>query len=126
MARPPLAAFVRSPVVRVKVRVHPGAGRERLLWDGETLQVWVTAPAAKGAANRALTRVLADALGVPVSAVSLVVGARARDKVIEVAGLEAGRLTALAAGPAGEARSPTRATAPRRPGTSTPGSPGRS
>ncbi len=62
--------------------------------------MWVTAPAAEGAANRAITRALARALGLPPSAVVLVAGERARDKVLEVAGVEAGRLAELGARPA--------------------------
>jgi len=48
--------------------------------------VWVTARAAEGQANAGLVRAVARALGVRVSAVSLVSGERGRDKVFEVGG----------------------------------------
>ena len=70
--------------MRISVRAHPGASRERAEWEGGTLHVWVTARAVEGAANRALVRAVARALGVRPSAVALVGGERSRDKVVEV------------------------------------------
>ena len=48
------------------------------------LHVWVTARAVEGAANRALVKAVAAALGVRASAVTLVSGDRGRDKVFEI------------------------------------------
>ena len=70
--------------MRIAVRAHPGASNERVQWDGDVLHVWVTARAVEGAANRALVKAVARALGVRASAVTLVAGERARDKVLEV------------------------------------------
>lgn len=78
------------------VRVHPGASRERLAWDGRTLDVWVTARAVEGAANRAVESALATALGVRRSAVRLVAGRRGRDKLVEVHGVIGDALDRLA------------------------------
>lgn len=77
------------------VRVHPGASRERVAWDGRTLEVWVTARAVEGAANRAVETALATALGVRRSAVRLVAGERARDKLVEVEGVTGDALNRL-------------------------------
>jgi uncharacterized protein (TIGR00251 family) len=63
-------------------RSEVGGWRE----DG-TLTVRVTAPPVEGRANAAVGAVLAAALGVPVSAVSVVHGERGRDKLVRVAGL---------------------------------------
>ena len=82
--------------MRIRVRAHPGASRERLSWDGETLHVWVSARAVDGAANRALRRAIAAGLGVRPAAVTLVVGERGRDKVVEVEGADAAALDRLA------------------------------
>lgn len=68
----------------VTVRVHPRASRQRWEWNGEVLEVWVTAPPVEDAANQAVLKAVATELGVPVSAVSLRTGARSRTKVIEV------------------------------------------
>lgn len=77
------------------VRAHPGASRAGASWDGAVLHVRVTARATEGAANRALIQVVADALGVRRSAVSLVMGRRSRDKVVEVSGLDQTSLAGL-------------------------------
>jgi len=73
-----------TPGRRIAVRAHPGASRERLEWRGEVLHVWVNAPATGSAANRALVRAVAESLRLRASAVRLVAGERARDKVLEV------------------------------------------
>jgi hypothetical protein len=52
------------------------------------LRVRVAAPPVDGAANRALTALLADVLGVPGGAVRIASGETARTKVVEVDGLE--------------------------------------
>ena len=49
--------------------------------------VKVTAPPVEGAANKAVVELLARELGVPRSAVKIVLGERSREKVIEVEGL---------------------------------------
>jgi uncharacterized protein YggU (UPF0235/DUF167 family) len=65
--------------------VTPRAGRDRIegVLDGE-LRARVAAPAADGAANRAVLRLIASELRVPRTAVRLVTGATARRKVVEV------------------------------------------
>jgi uncharacterized protein (TIGR00251 family) len=72
------------------VRVQPGTSRERV---GGTragaLVVKLTAPPVDGQANAALARFLARLLGVAPSAVRLVRGAAAREKLVRVAGLRA-------------------------------------
>lgn len=70
--------------MRVRVRAHPGAARERLAWEGDVLHVWVSERALEGRANRAILRAVARAFGVRPSGVALVAGERSRDKVVEV------------------------------------------
>jgi len=76
--------------MRIAVRAHPGASRERAQWDGDVLHVWVTARAVEGQANAALIRAVARAFGVRASGVTLVSGERGRDKVLEVDGSRGG------------------------------------
>jgi uncharacterized protein len=49
----------------------------------------VTAPPVDGAANAAVARLLARALGVSPSSISVVKGLQTREKIVEVAGLGA-------------------------------------
>jgi hypothetical protein len=70
------------------VRLTPRGGRDRVDGaDDGVLRVRVAAPPVDGAANRALTSLLAAELGVPRGAVRIVVGESARTKVVEVAGI---------------------------------------
>src|SRR3954465_225446 len=78
--------------VSVALRVTPRGGRDDIdgletLADGRTvLKVRVRALAEAGEANRAVTELLAKALGVPKSDVRLLSGATSRIKQIAVAG----------------------------------------
>jgi uncharacterized protein (TIGR00251 family) len=72
--------------MRLRVRVTPRASRDAIegFDDAGTLRIRVTAPPADGAANKAVTRLLASALGIPPRDVILVSGATSRVKVFEV------------------------------------------
>jgi uncharacterized protein (TIGR00251 family) len=71
------------------VRLTPRAGRSAVtgIRDGVIL-ARVTAPPVDGEANAALCKLLAKALGVPRTSVSVVRGASSRDKLVRVDGLE--------------------------------------
>jgi uncharacterized protein len=73
------------------VRLTPRGGRDVIagVRDDGVLLVRVAAPPVDGRANDALCRVLAKALGVAPSRVSVVRGQTSRDKVVRVDGLEA-------------------------------------
>lgn len=77
----------------------PRAASERIgpLRDG-ALVVRVTAAPVEGAANDALVRLLAEALGLPRSAVAIEAGRRSRRKIVSVPVAAADRLRALAGG----------------------------
>ena len=84
----------------VRVRLTPRGGRDGVegigvLPDGTpVLKIRVCVAPQGGAANEAARRALADALGVPASAVALKAGATARVKVFSVSG-NAGALAAM-------------------------------
>jgi hypothetical protein len=82
------------PQASLAVRVKPRAARDALALDGDRVIVQVRAPAAEGQANRAVIEVVAAALGVPKSSVSIARGLRSRDKLLRIAGLTAETLQA--------------------------------
>jgi hypothetical protein len=71
------------------VRVQPRAPRSEIVgWRADgTLSVRVAAPPVEGQANAALAALLAGALALRLSAVTVERGARGRDKLVRVAGL---------------------------------------
>lgn len=73
------------PDGRIAVRVTPRASADRIEArpDG-SVQAWVTAPPADGAANAAVIALVARALGVPKSALTLARGAASREKVLQL------------------------------------------
>ncbi len=79
--------------VRFAVRLTPRGGRDAIDGVGEdgALRVRVSAPPVEGAANEALCRLLARALGVAPAGVRIVAGASGRRKLVE-AEVDAARL----------------------------------
>jgi uncharacterized protein len=75
--------------VELRVRVTARANRNELagLRDG-VLQVRVTAPPVDGRANQAVCRLIARAVGVGRTSVSVVRGERSRDKIVRVDGVD--------------------------------------
>ena len=83
--------------VRFTVRVQPRASRDAIEgeWQG-ALKIRVTAPPVEDCANEACRRLLAGHLNIPVSAVRILGGERSRTKKIEIRGVSADRVCALA------------------------------
>lgn len=73
----------------LRVRVQPRAPRSEIVgWRADgALAVRVAAPPVDGQANAAVAALLADALSLRASAVTIEQGARGRDKLVRVAGL---------------------------------------
>jgi uncharacterized protein (TIGR00251 family) len=79
----------------VRVRVRAGARREELRQtDDGRIVARVTAPPHEGRANQALCRLLAKQLRVAPSQVTIVRGARSREKLIRVDGIDQAALNA--------------------------------
>lgn len=77
--------------IGVAVKVQPKSRRPGLRGrapsaDGDRLRIGVAEPAEGGRANRAACAALADALGLPPSAVTVTAGATSREKTLRVAG----------------------------------------
>ncbi|MCL5109808.1 MAG: DUF167 domain-containing protein [Chloroflexi bacterium] len=72
-------------MARLAVRVQPRAKANDIVgWEGGVLKVRLTAPPVEGKANKALVELLADKLRISKSAVTLVSGHGARNKVLEI------------------------------------------
>jgi uncharacterized protein (TIGR00251 family) len=85
------------------VRAQPGARKAGVLGEqAGALKVAVTAPPEDGRANKALTEMLREALGVKRSQVELLSGQTSRDKCFLVRGLSKAELQARVAGLLGQ------------------------
>jgi len=75
-------------MARIRVLVKPRSSRREVIADGNSLVVRVTAAPVEGKANEMCLALVADWLGVPKSSLTVLSGARGREKVIGVAGLD--------------------------------------
>jgi uncharacterized protein (TIGR00251 family) len=88
---------------RVRLRVSPGARSAHVVGRlGEAWKVRVAAPAEGGRANEAVVRLLAETLSLPREAVTLVSGHGARDKIVQLAGLDPTQIERRLSSAAGE------------------------
>jgi len=73
---------------RIEVRLRPRGRRDELLgMRNGVLRARVTAAPVDGRANKALCRLIAKRIGIAPSKVTVVRGAKSRDKVVIVEGL---------------------------------------
>ena len=79
------------------VRVQPRASRDEIAGEWQdALKIRLTAPPVDDRANEALRRLLAARLKVPLSAVRIAAGERSRTKRVEIQGVTARQILALA------------------------------
>ena len=77
-------AHLAQPGTEIALRVTPKASRNALVAAEDGLRVYVTVVPEGGKANRVVQKILAKALGVAKSRLTLVRGETARDKVFRV------------------------------------------
>ena len=89
---------------RLRLRVSPGAARSEVVGrHGEGWKLRVAAAPEDGRANAAVVRLLADRLSLAAAQVELVSGHGARDKIVELTGIDADEIERRLA-PQGETR----------------------
>lgn len=77
-------AHLAIPGTSLTVRVSPKASRNGVVADEAGIRIAVTAPASDGQANAAVTQLLAKALGLAKSRLTLIHGQKNRDKVFRI------------------------------------------
>ena len=82
-ARPDPRAFA-VPGTEIPVRVTPNASREQVTLDGSRFVIRVTCIPEDGKANKAVQKLLAKALGLAPTRLTLIRGTTGRDKVFRV------------------------------------------
>lgn len=76
-------------VTRLRLRVSPGARRSAIVGrHGDAWKVRVAAAPEGGRANDAVVRLLSETLALPRPRIKLVSGLAARDKIVELAGID--------------------------------------
>ena len=87
----------KDGTVSFAVRVQPRASRDAIAGEYQGgLKIRLTAPPVDDRANESLRKLLAARLKVPLSAVRIASGERSRTKRVEVRGVTAGAVLALA------------------------------
>lgn len=76
----PDLSHMAQPPAEFAVRVTPRAARNAVMQEGDALRIAVTAAPVDGKATDAARRLLAEALGVAPSRLTLLRGAASRDK----------------------------------------------
>jgi uncharacterized protein (TIGR00251 family) len=90
---------------RLRLRVAPGAARAGVVGrHGEAWKVRVAAPPEAGRANDALVELLAETLSLPRGSVTIVSGHGARDKIVELAGVDPAEIDRRLSSAAGKER----------------------
>ncbi len=78
-----------EPFCTLAIKAIPNAPRSEVVgWLGDALKVKVHAPPVEGKANGALCEFLADTLGLPRRAVTVLRGDTSRQKVVRIDGLD--------------------------------------
>ncbi|RKF16422.1 DUF167 domain-containing protein [Roseovarius spongiae] len=80
----PDLSHLAEPGARIALRATAGAARDRVTQEGGQLGIAVTAAPERGKANEAICKLLARALGVPKSRLTLLRGQTGRDKVFRL------------------------------------------
>ncbi len=73
--------------MRLSLKVIPASKRNELKEEGDTVKVYLNAPAVEGKANAALVKFLAGHYGVKISQIEIIKGLKSRQKIINIEGI---------------------------------------
>ncbi|ETX15856.1 hypothetical protein OCH239_11785 [Roseivivax halodurans JCM 10272] len=82
--KPPDLSHLAQPGSTLSLRVTPRASRDAVEETAAGLKVRVTAPPEDGKANAAVQKLLAKALGIAKTRLTLIAGQTSRDKVFRI------------------------------------------
>ncbi len=87
-----------GPASTLAIKVIPNAPRTEIAgWLDHALKIKVHAPASEGRANEELCTFLAEKLGLPKRAITLLQGEKSRQKVVRIEGLTSFEVSSLLA-----------------------------
>ena len=86
---------MNSKPMQLNIRVQPKAKRNVIEVDGDRIVVRVTAAPEDGKANDAVMTLLAKKLGIAKGRITVVRGHKARDKQLEIQGIETEKVMTL-------------------------------
>lgn len=94
MAKTTNDAIQQTPTgVSIRIYVAPQSSANKVVGvHNGAIKVALTAPPVEGAANKALVEFLAKLLGVPRSGVGIIAGETSRQKIVQVRGIEVGKV----------------------------------
>lgn len=73
--------------MRLSLKVIPAAKRNEFKQEGDSIKIYLNAPAVDGKANAALIKFLAGHYGVKTSQVEIIKGLKSRHKIINIEGI---------------------------------------
>lgn len=92
-----LELTIRSDGIFLRLKVVPGSSRDRIVGElAGALKVTVAAPPERGKANKAVTRLVAEALGLRPHQVEVIGGIGSPNKTIRIVGADEKTVRSLA------------------------------
>ncbi len=68
----------------IKVKAFPNSKKEEVFWKGDRIKIKVREKAKDSEANKAIIRILASFLNIPVNKVKIIKGAKKQNKIFEI------------------------------------------
>jgi hypothetical protein len=73
-----------APLYTLELKVHPNSSKRAVEFHEDGVHVYTTYPPLEGKANRDVLKIISDSLDIPKSAIVLVRGEKAKDKLFHI------------------------------------------